>query len=306
MKVVVAGGSGFLGHALSKALAEDGHHVAVLTRGTGGVSPVPRVRLVQWPANGGTGTWAAELDGADAAVNLAGESIAAKRWSEEQKKRIQDSRLRATRSVVEAINGASAPPPVFVSASAVGYYGPRADDIVTEETTAGVDFLARVCAKWEAEAGRAASPRTRLVIIRTGLVLDRHGGALPKMLPPFRIGVGGPVGSGHQYWPWIHLQDWVELVRWAIVTPTVSGPVNATAPNPETSADFAHYLGGAIHRPAFVPTPAFVLRFVLGEMADALLLSGQRAVPAKAQGLWFTFRYPYLDEALRAIFSEST
>ena len=302
MKIVIAGGTGFLGTALATSFSREGHHVAILTRGMGGVSPTPRVRLVQWAANGGTGPWASEIEGVDALINLAGESIAAKRWSDAQKQRIEDTRLRATRSLVQAINAAKSPPSVFISGSAVGYYGPHGDDVVTEETAAGLDFLARVCVKWEADAARATSKRTRVIALRTGLVLDKTGGALPRIALPFQLFAGGPVGSGRQYWPWIHLDDWVEMVRWAIVTAGLSGPVNATAPNPVTSTDFAHHLGHALSRPAFLPAPAFALRFILGEMADALLLSGQRALPAKAQGLWFTYRYPHLADALQAIF----
>jgi uncharacterized protein (TIGR01777 family) len=176
---------------------------------------------------------------------------------------------------------------------------------VTEEAPPGGDFLARVCVAWEAEAMRAASGRTRVVCVRTGVVLEQDGGALPQMLPPFTFGAGGPVGSGRQFWPWIHRDDWVAMVRWAIQTPAASGPLNATAPTPETNRAFAQALGRAIHRPAFVPAPAFALRLLLGEMADALLLSGQRAVPAKAQRLGFTFAYPQLDQALAAIFDRT-
>jgi uncharacterized protein (TIGR01777 family) len=305
MKVVIAGGTGFLGQPLAKALAEGRHYVTLLTRGTAGVSPTPRVRLVQWTPDGPSGAWLAEVNGADAVVNLAGEPIAARRWSDAQKQRILDSRVRATRRLVEAIATAATPPPVFISGSAVGYYGPLGHEIVTEETPAGSDFLARVCVKWEAEAERASSKRTRVVCLRTGLVLAKDGGALLKMLPPFKLGAGGRIGSGRQYWPWIHRRDWVDLVRWAIVTTNASGPINATSPNPVTNAEFAHSLAHALYRPAFVPAPAFALRFMLGEMADALLLSGQRAVPAKAQALWFTFHYPHLDDALRALFGGS-
>ena len=236
-----------------------------------------------------------------AVVNLAGEPIAARRWSDGHKARILDSRLQVTRTIVNAIRDAASPPAVFISGSAVGYYGPLRDEIVTEDAPPGSDFLASVCAQWEAEAMRAAG-RARVVCVRTGLALERDGGALPQMLPPFKFGVGGPVGSGRQYWPWIHRDDWIALVRWAIDTPSVTGPVNATAPSPITNAEFARALGRALHRPAFMPAPAFALRLLLGEMADALLLSGQRAVPAKAQRLGFTFRYSQLDDALRAIF----
>ena len=325
MRIVIAGGSGFLGRPLAAALTADGHDVVTLTR----VAPAPRganrstkpsafaeasadgrslgggwsaERSVPWIPDGSTGPWAAQIDAAGAVVNLAGESIAGRRWTAAHKQRILDSRVQATRSLVAAIRGAATPPPVFVSGSAVGYYGPLGDEIVTEETRPGSDFLAGVCVQWETEAARAASDRTRVVGIRTGLVLERNGGALPEMLPPFRFGAGGPVGSGRQYWPWIHRTDWIALVQWVLRRPDASGVFNATAPNPVTNADFARALGRAMHRPAFMPAPAFALRLMLGEMADALLLSGQRAVPARAEHLGFRFRYAHVDEALRAIF----
>lgn len=190
---------------------------------------------------------------------------------------------------------------MFVSQSAVGYYGPHGDEIVDEDAAPGADFMARVCAEWEAEAMRVVD-RTRVACPRTGLVLERDGGALPQMLPPFKFGVGGPLGSGGQYWPWIHRADWIALVRWAIATPQLEGPFNATAPEPVTNRAFAAALGRVLHRPVFVPAPAFALDLIVGEMAGSLLLSGQRAVPAKAQRLGFTFTYPTLDAALRAIF----
>jgi uncharacterized protein len=300
MNVVVAGGTGFLGRALSQSLAVDGHDVCLLTRGAGDRT----FKTVQWTPNGASGPWASAIDGADAVVNLAGESIAAKRWTAEQKQRILDSRVQATRSLAAAIQGSPNPPSVFVSGSAVGYYGPLSDDVVTEDTPPGSDFLARVCVTWEEEARRAATPRTRVTCIRTGLVLARDGGALPPMLPPFRFGVGGRVGSGRQYWPWIHRQDWVDVVRWAMRTPDSGAAINATAPNPVTNADFARALGRAMHRPAFMPAPAFALRLLLGEMADALVLSGQRAVPRRAERGGFTFTYRTVDDALQAIFGQ--
>ena len=295
MRVVIAGGTGFLGRPLAAALAADGHDVVVLSRSGSGR------QQIAWQPDGKAGPWASAIDGAGAVVNLAGESLAARRWTDAHKNRILESRVLATRSLVEAIEKAAAAPPVFVSGSAVGYYGPRADEPLSETAPAGSVFLARVCAAWESEANRAAS-RTRVVCIRTGLVLERDGGALPRMLPPFWFGLGGPVGSGRQYWPWIHRADWIAMVRWAIGETGVAGPLNATAPAPETNRDFAKALGRALHRPAFAPAPAFALRLLLGEMADALLLSGQRAVPEKAQRLGFQFRYARLDDALAAIF----
>ena len=299
MRIVIAGGTGFLGTPLAAALAADRHDVVVLSRTAGAAD-----HIVPWQPDGTVGPWARVVDGAAAVVNLAGESIAGRRWTAAHKQRILDSRVRATRSLAAAIRRAAQPPAVLVSGSAVGYYGPHGDDLVTEATPPGADFLADVCLRWEQEA-TAAGPQTRVVCIRTGLVLERDGGALPQMLPPFRLGAGGPVGSGAQYWPWIHRLDWINLVRWAIDSPTVSGPVNATAPRPVTNREFARTLGRVLHRPAVLPAPAFALRLMLGEMADALLLSGQRAVPDAATRNGFSFRYPTVEEALRAIFSGS-
>jgi len=301
MKIVIAGGSGFLGRPLAAALARDGHEIVVLTRGHGAARGLAQLRSVAWTPDGGTGPWAAEIDGAGAVVNLAGESIAGRRWSDAQKQRLLDSRVLATRSLVAAQRAAAAPPPVFVSGSAVGYYGPLGDEAATEDTPPGSDFLARVCVQWEAEAMHATTARTRVVCIRTGIVLEKDGGALPQMLLPFKFGAGGPIGSGRQYSPWIHRDDWVALVKWTIQTPGVTAALNATAPTPVTNREFVRALGRAMHRPAFMPAPAFALRLLLGEMADALLLSGQRALPVKAERLGFAFRYPRVEEALAAI-----
>lgn len=301
MKIVIAGGTGFLGRPLAAALAADGHDIVTLSRGAAATGGQPLTRAVAWTPDGNIGPWAAEIDGAGAVVNLAGESIAGKRWTAEQKRRILDSRVGATRSLVAAIAGARTPPGVFVSGSAVGYYGPRGDEKIPEDTPPGGDFLANVCVQWEGEAARAKAA-TRVVLLRTGLALERDGGALPQMLPPFQFGAGGPVGSGRQFWPWIHRADWIALVQWAIRTPAVAGAINGTAPNPVTNAEFARALGRAMHRPAFMPAPAFALKLLLGEMADALLLSGQRAVPERPEQLGFTFRYARVDDALAALF----
>jgi hypothetical protein len=297
--IVIAGGTGFLGRPLANALGPD---LVILTRQAERPTTTPQTRLLRWTPDGTAGPWASAINGADAVINLAGEPIAGARWTEAQKRRILDSRVLATRSLVEAIAHAASPPPVFVSGSAVGYYGPLGDEIVGEERAAGTDFLAGVCVQWEAEAMRAASSRTRVVCIRTGLVLERDGGALPKMLPPFWFGAGGRVGSGRQYWPWIHRQDWIDLVRFAIRTEEVVGPLNVTAPDPVTNADFARTLGRTIGRPSLMPTPGFALKLLLGEMAEALLLSGQRAVPARAERLGYRFAFTDLAGALRAIF----
>jgi uncharacterized protein (TIGR01777 family) len=303
MRIAIAGGTGFLGQPLVETLSAAGHEVTILTRGTPRTAAGRAPRFVSWNPDGHVGPWADAVDGADAVINLAGESIAGRRWSAAHKQRILDSRVNATRSLAAAIRAAARPPRVFISGSAVGYYGPLADQIVTEEQPPGSDFLAMVCQRWETAAARAASPATRVAYIRTGLVLEKSGGALPQMLPPFRLGGGGPLGSGRQYWPWIHRDDWVSLVRWSLDTMAADGPLNAAAPQPVTNTEFARALGHALHRPAFMPAPAFALRLALGEMADALLLSGQRAVPAKAERLGFQFRYTKLDDALRAIFN---
>jgi uncharacterized protein (TIGR01777 family) len=303
MRIVIAGGTGFLGRPLAAALMRAGHEPLLLSRRShaNGAS----AQIVHWTPDGSLGSWASVIDGAGAVINLAGASIAAKRWTAAQKRLILDSRVQATRSLVSAITAANQPPPVFISGSAVGYYGPLDDRVVTEESPAGDDFLANVCRQWEAEAMRAASARTRVVCIRTGLVLARDGGALPPMLVPFWVGAGGPVGSGRQYWSWIHRQDWIDLVRFTLDTSQASGPMNLTGPKPVDNRTFATALGRAMRRPAIIPTPAFAVKLALGAMADALILSGQRVVPEKATRLGYRFKYETLDHALGDLFKRA-
>ena len=240
------------------------------------------------------------IDGATAVINLAGESIAAKRWSAAQKQKLRDSRLLATRSLTAAIRQAARPPAAFISGSAVGYYGDRGEETITEASAPGTDFLAGLAKEWEAAANDVANV-TRVALVRTGIVLDRKGGALPKMLPPFQMFVGGPLGSGKQYMPWIHKEDWVRLVSWIVTADGARGPLNATSPSPVTNAEFSKALGRALKRPSLLPAPGFALRIALGEMADALLLSGQRALPVRATDLGFSFRYSNIDEALDSV-----
>lgn len=310
MKIIIAGGSGFLGSPLAEMYAEDGHDVRVLTRslesgetrhdpGTG----VPGITRVGWKADGKSGPWAAVLEGAHGVVNLSGESLASKRWSAESKKRFRDSRVLATRSLAEAIRAAATPPAVLISGSAVGFYGPSDDRPLTESDPAGTDFLARLCADWEQEARQAERPGTRVALLRTGIVLERSGGALPEMMRPFRFFAGGPIGSGRQYVSWIHRLDWIEIVRWIVQTPVVSGPVNATAPHPVTNRHLSRALGHAMHRPSLVPAPGFALKIVLGEFADSVL-TGQRVLPARAQKEGYHFRYPEIEQAFRGIFGD--
>ena len=300
MSIVIAGGSGFLGTALARAFSAEGHQVNILTRQTAAASDTPRVSYVPWSPDGTSGSWAHVVSGATAIVNLAGESIAARRWSDPQKRKLRDSRLLATRSLTAAIRQAASPPAAFISGSAVGYYGDRGDETLTEASAPGTDFLAQLARDWEAAANDVGQ-LTRVALVRTGIVLDRHGGALPKMLPPFQMFVGGPLGPGTQYMPWIHKEDWVRLVSWIVTAEGARGPLNATSPSPVTNAEFSKALGRALKRPSLLPAPAFALRIALGEMADALLLSGQRALPVRATDLGFSFRYSNIDEALASV-----
>jgi uncharacterized protein (TIGR01777 family) len=300
MHIVIAGGSGFLGSALAHALTREGHDVAVLTRQESNRSPAPHLSFVRWTPDGNAGPWARVIDGASAVINLAGESIGAKRWSAAQKTKLRDSRLLATGSLTAAIRQASLPPGAFISGSAVGYYGNRGEETLTESSPAGTDFLADLARDWEA-AANDVSHVTRVALVRTGIVLDRQGGALPKMLPPFKMFAGGRLGTGTQYMPWIHKDDWVRLVTWMITAEGARGPLNATGPSPVTNAEFSKALGRALKRPSLLPAPAFALRIALGEMADALLLSGQRALPVRATDLGFSFRYSNIDDALASV-----
>jgi uncharacterized protein (TIGR01777 family) len=276
MRVVVAGASGLIGTALAQALRDRGDEVVTL----------PRL---------GTAPWSVE--GADAAVNLAGASVAGKRWSPAYKKEILDSRVLSTRAMVEAIRSATLRPRVLVNASAVGFYGGRGDEVLDERSGPGDDFLADVCQQWEAEARRTEA---RSVQLRTGVVLSRKGGALGSMLPPFKAFVGGPVGSGKQWFPWIHLDDEVAAILWAIDHDSLSGPINLAAPGIVTMADFAKALGRALRRPSWAKVPAGALKILLGEFASAIL-EGQRAVPRKLLDAGFRFRFTDVDSALRDV-----
>ena len=296
MTIVLAGGSGFLGRKLAARLQHDRHRVVTLTRR-------PRhdnESDVAWHPDGSAGSLAGHLDGVDAVVNLAGEGIADRRWSAARKTALRDSRLLATRTLVRAMATCQTPPRVLVSASGVGYYGPRGDEPVTESTPPGTDFLARLCVEWEEEARAAEGPATRVAMVRTGLVLDARGGALPRMLPPFRLGLGATIGSGRQVMPWIHVADWVSMVLWLIQSDRGAGAFNATAPQPVTNRDFTHTLGRVLRRPAVLRAPAFVMKLALGEMSY-LLITGQRALPARAEELGFKFSFRALEPALQDI-----
>lgn len=294
MRIVVTGGTGFLGSALVGRLQKDGHTVAVLTRNPS------RSHHVRWDPYGAVTNWAHALDETDAVVNLAGAPISS-HWTAAHKRAMWNSRVHVTRSLVAAMKSVRRIPPVLVNASGIGIYGPHDEAPITDANGAGSGFLAGLGVAWEKEA-LAAGPEARVVLLRNGVVLARDGGALPRLALPFRLFVGGPVGSGRQYVSWIHRDDWTAMVVWALTNTAVSGPLNATAPNPVTNLELARTLGRVLHRPAFVPTPAFALRLALGEMAD-VVLTGQRVFPEKAHALGFEFRYPQIEPALRAIYA---
>lgn len=308
MKVIVAGGTGFLGRPLCRALAAAGHTVVVLTRGQAMVPGASRT--VEWAPDRPAGSdppdaWVREIDGADAVVNLAGAGLADRRWTEARKDVLRASRILATRNLVAAVRAARTRPSVFLSGSAVGFYGATGDAALDESFPPGSDFLATLCVHWEAEAHAAAALGCRVVIVRTGIVLGRDGGALKKLLPPFRLFVGGPIASGRQQMSWIHRDDWVALIRWALERPSVSGVFNATAPHAVTNREFSRALGRALRRPSWLPVPAFALRLLVGEIADVALVAGQRVVPTRATDAGFTFQYPDIDAAMRAAIRET-
>jgi uncharacterized protein (TIGR01777 family) len=299
MRIIITGGSGLIGRALSASLAADGHQVILLSRTPERATGLPvGVRAAGWDGHTAAG-WGSLADGAEAIVNLAGESIAAGRWTPERKRRIRDSRLNAGRAVLEAVQAAADRPQVVVQASAVGYYGPCGDEEITEQTPPGDDFLAQaVVVEWEASTAPVEALGVRRAVIRTGVVLSKDGGALPRLLLPFKLLAGEPLGSGRQWFPWIHIADEVRAIRFLIDSQAADGPFNLSAPNPLTNAEFSRALGRVLGRPSFLPTPTPVLRLLFGEMAT-VLLDGQRALPVRLLDLGFTFRFPEAESALR-------
>lgn len=300
MRVVITGGSGLIGRHLTKELAAAGDEVIILSRSPERVSGLPAgARAEKWDGET-VGPWAELLERA-AIVHLAGDGIADGRWTEAKKKSIRDSRVLSGRAIAEAIDQTTEKPSVLIQGSAVGYYGPRPGDApVREDDASGDDFLARVSIEWEASTAGVENHGVRRPVIRTGVVLSTEGGALPKILLPFRLFAGGPVGSGEQWFPWIHIADEVAAIRFLIDHETATGPFNLTAPNPLTNREFAKVVGEVLHRPAFLPAPAIAMRALLGEMAD-ILLTGQKAVPHRLEQLGFTFKYPTAEAALGAL-----
>lgn len=303
VRVVVTGGTGFIGRPLCQRLVSLGHTVTVLTRDPAAARARldPPVSLIGWEGfRGPTDGLLAALGDSDVIINLAGAPIAAGRWTAQAKARLRNSREGTTSALVAALSKLRPRPVLLISASAIGYYGPRQDEALTEESPSGSGFLASLCREWEAAARAAERLGVRVVLPRIGVVLGRHGGALAKMLPAFRLGLGGPVGSGAQWMSWIHLDDLIELLLF-LLNEAAGGPVNATAPHPVTNREFARTLGRTLRRPAWARVPAPVLRILLGEMAEELLLTGQRVLPHRAEAMGFRFRYPTLPEALHAI-----
>jgi uncharacterized protein (TIGR01777 family) len=296
MRVTVTGATGRIGAGLVAALTARGDDVTILSRSPDRAGAALGTEAVAWRTEDEPAP-AEALAGRDGVIHLAGEDVA-QRWSDAAKRRIRTSREFGTRNLVAGLRAADPRPGVLVSASAVGWYGARGDEPVYEETPAAGDFLGEVCAVWEREAVAAEALGVRVVRVRTGIVLDKEGGALAKMLPFFRLGVGGPVAGGGQWMPWIHRDDLVALYLRALDDPAWTGAVNGTAPEPVTNKEFSRALGRALHRPAVAPVPGLAIRSLYGEMAD-IVVNGQRAVPKRAQALGFTFRHPQLDEALR-------
>ena len=301
MEILITGATGLIGRALCHALNEEGHTIVGVSRSSRKPADVDVAEMVQWDPHAGPLPDDA-LDQVDAVINLAGEPIAAKRWSDQQKKSIRDSRIVTTRSLVEAMRRAVRKPRVFVSSSAVGYYGNRGDERLEETSPPGRGFMSEVCQEWEREAARASELGIRVVLVRTGVVLSSNGGALEKMLPPFKMGVGGRLGSGKQWFPWIHIDDIVGIFKHTIQNSQIEGPINGAAPQGATNGELTRELGRALHRPTFLPVPEFALRALMGEMAN-VLFDSQRVTPAAAQASGYEFHYPQLGPALADVLS---
>jgi uncharacterized protein (TIGR01777 family) len=299
MKILVTGATGLVGSALLASLRAKGHEVFSLVRSR----PLSGAAEIFWDPSKGI-LDAVELEGFDAVVHLAGESIAEGRWTDEKKRRIRESRIKGTRLLSETLAKLNQKPEVLVSASAVGFYGSRGDEVLNEQSASGADFLAEVCREWELATQPAAQSGVRVVNLRFGVILSGRGGALKKMLFPFRMGVGGKLGSGQQYMSWIALDDAVGAIERAIEDKSLRGPVNAVAPEAVTNKQFTKALGRALSRPTIFPVPAFAARLVFGEMADATLLSSQRVEPERLKASGYVFKYPELEGALRHVLKD--
>lgn len=296
MKILVTGASGLVGSAVVQHLSSGGVEILQLVR----TPPRDPSHEVLWNPEKGIDE-AEKLEGLSAVIHLAGEPIAEGRWTEEKKRRIRESRVRGTTVLAEALANRERKPSVLLSASAVGYYGSRGSEVLTEESSPGDDFLARVCREWEEATAPAAQAGIRVALMRFGIILSSKGGALAKMLTPFKLGVGGRLGSGHQYMSWIALDDVVGVIEHLLEKESVSGPVNTVAPAPVTNREFTEALGDALSRPTLLPVPEFAMRLAFGEMADVALLASQRVEPARLKETAYVFKYPELKAALRHI-----
>jgi uncharacterized protein len=296
MKILISGASGLVGTALTGVFRREGHTVGHLVRPGGPARPGD----IRWDPSSAT-VDVATLEASDALVHLSGANISGGRWTPARKQILRSSRVDTTRVLVDSLSRLSRKPRVFVSASAVGYYGSRGDEVLTESMRPGTDFLSALARDWETEASRAQASGVRTVMLRLGVILSAKGGALTRMMTPFKFGVGGPLGDGQQWMSWIALEDVIGIVRFAIANAQLSGPVNVVAPNPVRNRDFSRVLAKVLHRPAIFSAPRFVLRLALGEMANALLLVSQRAHPAKLLEMGYQFRFDDLGAALREI-----
>jgi len=297
MKVLISGASGLVGKALTRRLRADGHIIARLVRSRGGA---PSPGDILWDPMSAT-VDAPAMEGFDAVFHLSGASIAGGRWTRERKSVLRSSRIDSTRVLVDTLSGLKTKPRVFLCASATGYYGSRGDQVLTEASEGGTDFLALLARDWEAEATRAELAGIRTVRLRFGVILSAEGGALPRMLTPFKFGIGGQLGSGNQWMSWIALEDVVEVMRSAIASGEFSGPVNVVSPNPVRNSEFTRIVAATLHRPAIFSAPAFVLRIALGEMANPLLLASQRAIPERLMAMGHKFQFANLDASLQSI-----
>lgn len=304
MKVIIAGGSGFIGSRLIQRLNDAKHDVVLLSRNPGAIRSYENgaLKIVQWDGRT-VGSWSQFIDGADVVINLAGENIAAKRWSEKQKIRLVNSRIESTRTIIQSINNAKKKPRVLVNASAVGFYGNDGDGDVAEAQTKGEGFLSDLCEQWEREAQDAEKSDLRVVLLRIGVVLDSSGGALKKMLLPFKLFIGGPLGSGKQWFPWIHREDVINIILFALEKQSLSGAVNVASPSPVTMNEFSSLLGKAIGRPSWMRVPSFMLKLMLGEMSE-MLIGGRRIIPKKLLDNGFVFQHPDLEATLDSLFKE--
>jgi uncharacterized protein len=302
MRILISGASGLVGKALARRLQGDGHTVARLVR-PGGRRPSPGD--IFWDPMAAT-VDAPAMEGADAFIHLSGASIAGGRWTPARKAVLRSSRIDSTRVLVDTLSNLQRKPRVFVCASATGYYGNRGDEVLTESSEGGTDFLALLARDWEAEARRSELAGIRTVLLRFGVIFSSQGGALPRMLAPFKYGVGGRLGSGNQWMSWITLEDAVEIARSAIASDDFSGPTNVVAPNPIRNSEFTRIVAATLHRPALFSAPAFALRIVLGEMADPLLLASQRVIPERLMAMGYKFRFTNLDAALPSLLEHKT